>query len=435
MLFALPRPPSASDKYLGKPSLSDDQSFQYRELITRWHSELHSAVRSGKTVFLVLTAPVSVYVATGEVTTSGTGRNAQRTRMIAEQSNLDALPHKLEQVVVGFGDEIRTNHRSTLLGHYWNRFAQQSRYEIRFSLGDGSRPLLTTKNPSQLVSAVITYHGGGNLVLLPAINLKKPTVSAFRLNCIDLVRHLLEIHAELNGGAPAPPPEWAHDARYETDAQRRLRADLQRAREAEAHARTKKEHLRACLEDASVLQSLLFAQGRPLEAAVISGLKLMGIEAHGFADGESEFDAVFSIDGRRMLGEAEGRDRKAIAIGKITQLERNVAEDFARDGVEEYAHGVLFGNPQRLVAPAERTETFTEKCISSAMRNRFALVLTHKMFGPAAYLEESGDNDYAAACRAAITAAKGEVVEFPEVPSDGLTYRTSEPETTAATGG
>ena len=188
-------------------------------------------------------------------------------------------------------------------------------------------------------------------------------------------------------------------------------------------------------EDASILQSLLYAKGRPLEDAVVRGLKLMGVEAERFADGYSEFDSVFTIDGQRMLGEAEGRDSKSIAIGKITQLERNVAEDFARDDVEEHAHGVLFGNPQRLVAPGERTETFTEKCISSAERNRFALVLTHTMFEPVAYVEESGDNDYGAACRAAITAAKGEVVEFPEVPSDGRTYRTSEPETTAATGG
>ncbi len=156
----------------------------------------------------------------------------------------------------------------------------------------------------------------------------------------------------------------------------------------------------------------------------------MGVEAERFAEGESEFDAVFTIDGQRMLGEAEGRDSKAIAIGKITQLERNVAEDFARDDVKEHAHGVLFGNPQRLVDPAERTETFTEKCIFSAKRNRFALVLTHTMFEPAAYVEESGDNDYAAACRAVITAAKGQVVEFPEIPDDYCSPETSEPKAT-----
>ena len=435
IFFALPSAPYSANIYKGKPSLNSDLSFAYKELLHRWRSELNSAVASGKTVFVPLTSPEVVYVKTGDVTSSGTGRNARHTHIVAEQSNLDVLPSKLKCVATGVGNEFRTTDRSQVLGQYWTRVASISWYEIRISPQDSLVPLLTTKHPDQVVSAIFRYKGGGNLVLLPAINLKKPSPSAFRLNCIDLVRDLLGIHAELNGGAPAPPPDWAHDARYETDAQRRLRADLQEARVAEARARTKKEHLRACLEDASVLQGLLFAQGRPLEAAVIRGLKLMGIEAEGFADGESEFDAVFAIDGQRMLGEAEGRDRKAIAIGKITQLERNVAEDFARDDVDVYAHGVLFGNPQRLVAPGERTEAFTEKCISSAERNRFALVLTYTMFGPAGYLEASGDADYAAACRAAITASKGQVVKFPEVPSDGRSYRTSEPETTTATGG
>ena len=170
------------------------------------------------------------------------------------------------------------------------------------------------------------------------------------------------------------------------------------------------------LEDASVLQGLLFAQGRPLEDAVLRALELMGIDAERVVDGDSEFDAVFTIDGHRMLGEAEGRDKAAIAIDKITQLERNVAEDFARDEVTEHAHGVLLGNPQRLLAPDERTKTFTAKCITSAERNGFALVLTHTMFGPAAYLEANEDPKYAAACRSAIANTKGELVEFPEVP-------------------
>ena len=44
------------------------------------------------------------------------------------------------------------------------------------------------------------------------------------------------------------------------------------------------------------------------------------------------------------------------------------------------------------------------------------MVLTHKMFEPAAYLEANDDAEYAAACRAAIANTKGALVEFPEVP-------------------
>ena len=421
VVFCLPWAPGAVDTYHGTPLLDDDQSFKYKGLLSRWRTELRSAVDSGKTVFVVLTSPEVVYVATGEVKQSGTGRSASRTRMVEALSNLEALPYHPEDVVPGIGNEIRVGRRAQMLSSYWQRFASLSQYEMRFSLQTPLVPLLITNNASQIVSGFVRYEGGGHLVLLPAIDLRKNQRrgnegSSYRQNSIEFVRRLLAVDAQLTVGPPSPPPVWARAIRYKTVAQRELREDLLRVEEAEARARRQREDLLAALEDASVLQGLLFAQGRPLEDAVIRGLKPMGAEAARVAEGDSEFDAVFTIDGRRMLGEAEGRDRAAIAIGKITQLERNIAEDFARDDVAEHAQGVLFGNPQRLVAPDERTLTFTDKCLSSAKRNGFALILTHKMFESAAYLEANDDSEYAAACRAAIAAAKGELVQFPEVP-------------------
>ena len=432
VLFGLPRAPYADDTYLGRPRLSDYRSFWYMELLGRWRTELLSAVNAGKTVFVVLTAPQSVYVATGDVEVSGTGRNAQRKR-----SNTDALPCSLDGVVPGVGSEIRGVPRSRVLRAYWTRFGPLSRYEMRFSPKEGLKPLLTTRNPEQVVSAVFTSKNGGHLVLLPPMDLgnddedyddedeeEEPDDgradstddSPFRLNSIDLVRRLLEVDAELRGGAPSPPPDWAQATQYETATQRGLREELLKAQEAEAQARRRLEELADSLGEASVLQGLLYAQGRPLEDAVLRALKLMGVDAARVAEGDSEFDAVFTIDGRRILGEVEGRDKAAIAIEKITQLERNIAEDFARGDVAEHAHGVLFGNPQRVVPPDERTKTFTARCITSAERSGFALVLTHTMFEPAAYLEANNDAEYAASCRVAIANTNGELVEFPEVP-------------------
>ena len=319
-----------------------------------------------------------------------------------------------------------------MLSQYWTQFADLSWYEVRFARDEGMTPLLTTTlltttNPEQIVSAYVPYKGGGHLVLLPALSLrdpdrpnergiKNPETSVFRLNCIHFVQQLLGVDSELRGKSSSPPPDWASDSRYETPAQHQLRDQLRDAQEAEEEARRSREELEASLDDASLLRSLLFAQGRQLEDAILRALKTMGVEADRFEEDGSEFDAVFSIDGQRILGEAERRDRAAISIDKITQLERNVAEDFAREKVSEHAHGVLFGNPERLVAPDERTKTFTDKCISSAERNEFALVLTHTMFEPAAYLEANSDEGYASACRAAIVAAEGQLVEFPDVP-------------------
>ena len=300
-----PAHPTRTTPTWGGPRLNDDRSFWYMELLGRWRAELLSAVNAGKTVFVVLTAPQAVYVATGEVEVSGTGRNAQQKHIVTERSNMDALPCSLDGVVPGMGSEIRGVPRSQVLRAYWTRFGPLSRYEMRFSPKDGLKPLLTTRNPKQVVSAVFTSKSGGHLVLLPPMDLgdddedhddedeeEEPDDgradstddSPFRLNSIDLVRRLLEVDAELRGGAPSPPPDWAQATQYETATQRGLREELLKAQEAEAQARRRLEELADSLGEASVLQGLLYAQGRPLEDAVLRALKLMGVDAARVAE-------------------------------------------------------------------------------------------------------------------------------------------------------
>ena len=70
----------------------------------------------------------------------------------------------------------------------------------------------------------------------------------------------------------------------------------------------------------------------------------------------------------RFIGEVEGKDNKAINIDKFSQLERNLNEDFAREGVDQFAKGVLFGNPYRLRSPDNRDDPFTDKCRTAAAR-------------------------------------------------------------------
>ena len=106
----------------------------------------------------------------------------------------------------------------------------------------------------------------------------------------------------------------------------------------------------------------------------------MRFDAERYCEGESEFDAVFFSPEGRFLGEAEGKDRQPINIGKLDQLERNIREDFAREGVSEYITGVLFGNPYRLEPAEKRGEPFTNKCMASAKRSGVALVFTPDLF-------------------------------------------------------
>jgi hypothetical protein len=166
------------------------------------------------------------------------------------------------------------------------------------------------------------------------------------------------------------------------------------------------------------LRCLLYEQGKPLEGAIIESLRLMGFDAHPFANAESEFDSVFISGEGRFLGEAEGKDNKPVNVDKLSQLERNIQEDFARDEVESYAKGVLFGNAYRLTPTEDRGEFFTEKCMAGAKRAKIALVKSPDLFGPARYLKQNPtDGEYARECRRSIFRADGELVIFPPVPT------------------
>ena len=83
-------------------------------------------------------------------------------------------------------------------------------------------------------------------------------------------------------------------------------------------------------------------------------LRTLGFRVDKLEDRDHEFDAVFEAPEGRFIGEVEGRDQKGIAIAKLSQLERNIQEDFAREEVDAYAKGVLFGNAERLIHREER---------------------------------------------------------------------------------
>ena len=87
-----------SDHYLGKPCLDDTNSFKLQEQIAHWRREILGAVRAGKTVFLLLNELQEVYVATGQKSYSGTGRNRQTTRLVTSISNYSLVPGRIDVV-------------------------------------------------------------------------------------------------------------------------------------------------------------------------------------------------------------------------------------------------------------------------------------------------------------------------------------------------
>jgi hypothetical protein len=131
-----------------------------------------------------------------------------------------------------------------------------------------------------------------------------------------------------------------------------------------------------------------------------------------------EFDVVFECSEGRLIGEAEGKDTKAINVDKLRQLTMNVQEDLQRDEVDTPAKGVLFGNGYRLSEPSAREPQFTEKCQTAATSSNVALIATSDLFKAAQYAADTSDAEYIRHCRDALLNGVGMVV-LPEPPSPG----------------
>ena len=211
-----------------------------------------------------------------------------------------------------------------------------------------------------------------------------------------------------------PAPQWVDANEFQTLKEATLINELEHVRNEIARLGEQQTELEAEIRDAGSLKPLLYEQGIPLEHAVLEAMRLMGFQASSYRDSDSEFDVVLECPEGRCIGEVEGRDRRAIDINKMRQLEVNIREDFSREEVSVPAKPILFGNAFRLVPPLERpADQFTAKCVTAAERNGTALVRTSDLFEVARTLSDCSDADFARVCREAILATKGDVVSFP----------------------
>lgn len=459
-----------NDYYQGKPSLPESRSARLQEAINHWKKQLAEAYRAGKLVIVLLSRLHEVYIDTGRREYSGTGRNRATTRIVDSRSNYDLLPVELP-ILPAEGEQMKLTGKSELLADYWRQFGEASRYNVLLEKDIGE-PLVVTRSGGKTAGAVIKdTASGGAIVLLPFIDLddeafseeytpEKPTDDkgslaaseeregqpaepeelededededdedtieegtmvwtaaglAFGGRFRDALVRLAELLS--SGSETTPEPEWATDAAYVLPRERELRAELLGLEQEVEELLKHQVELNNRIEKESGLRRLLFEKGPPLEHAIRDALELMGFHASPFKEGESEFDVVFESAEGRFIGEAEGKDHKAVGIDKLRQLEMNILEDFARDDVDVMAKGVLFGNGHRLAPLAERGECFTPKVLTAAARGGTALVRCVDLFKVAQYLSGHEDDTFARDCRVTILNSAGAVVQFPDVPA------------------
>ena len=436
----------SSETYQGKPLLSDTSSFQYKNAIAHWRRELSDTLKAGRNVFILMSEIQEFYVSTGEKKYSGTGRNRITTNMVSPLCNYDILPFQMN-VIESKGVSMTLHSGGQVFNDYWRKFGDVSSYKVRIEQSRLFRPLVTTRHGGWVVGAILKTKSGGSLVMLPWVDFDRqefldrreedknydleseeeqegefgyfgvreewtPKASEWGRKFLTALESLDQVIR--SNRETTPIPQWVCDDSFRTNQEIAMCERLLQIQSSMDELEMERETLENDLADAGYLKGLLYEQGPALEKAVLKAMRLMGFDAKHYHDSESEFDLVFECGEGRYIGEVEGRDKKAIGIDKMRQLEVNIHEDFARDKVSDHAKGILFGNAYRLFSLSERPEkNFTAKCLKAAERNGTVLIRTCELFFVAKALADQPDSDLAAACRKTIFDTVGREVRFP----------------------
>ena len=117
------------EEYNGKRCLDDTSSFRLKEHLEHWRREVLEAVKAGKNIFFMLNQKQELYVATGEKSHSGTGRNRQTTRHVTGADNYEMLPASIA-ITNSNGSSMVLVGNHNILAPYWKAVGDNSRFKV-----------------------------------------------------------------------------------------------------------------------------------------------------------------------------------------------------------------------------------------------------------------------------------------------------------------
>jgi len=380
-----------------------------------------TALKNGKTVFFVLSQNKHDRGAVSYQTVKGS-RNYQTKNV----DNYSLLPSQEIKVRNASGKTIIA--KDPLFRGLLSSCKELFYYQVVIEDFKFNKIGFTTKDGTPIGGVIRFKDWPGALVLLPYLDFSDEDFSEISEDdeitwsnkalsfSSAFVSQVAAIDKALKSASSiTPPPEWMQEIETPKEILYLNNQALEFDRKIEE---LKKERSKLVSRKNELLNvtHLLYENGKNLEAAINLALKLIGYDVESLRIGDFEVDhVIISPNGTRFIGESEGKDNSAIDITKFRQLESNIGEDFERDEIETPAKGILFGNGFRLMAPSERPDQFTQKCLTNAKRLGSILIRTSDLYALAVYILDNPDcEDFKVACRNAIESTSGEIVTFPK---------------------
>lgn len=407
----------------GGSCLAIEETQRLSRAMLHWKQELREALAAGKTVFLIADSATDELAAIS-VESKRKGERNYQTQNI---NNYQVVPISLKARSAK-GRVIRSP--SALFKGLLRILDDLLEYRVVFEQKFSKGAEICAKDGTPIGGVLRLKELPGTLVALPYFDFSDDQMvaededdepiwsdEAERISKA-LLGQITAISKEVRESAEkTPPPDWVQSERV-PQVVSSIRSKISELEAQIADAEAKLEEQRELESKAIEVQGLLYEKGQALEMAIEKALILLGFEVETIRIDDLEIDHVIvSPEGKRMIGESEGKDNSAIDIKKFRQLESNIGEDFERDEIDEPAKGVLFGNGYRFLEPDKRPDQFTRKSLTNAARLGSALVKTSDLYPLAVYLMDNPDNElFKKSCRDAICATSGGLVVFPSIP-------------------
>lgn len=293
---------------------------------------------------------------------------------------------------------VRHNKKKNPFSTFFYAFKEQIEYEAYFDFDAEDNADYFILNKSNRALGAIHKFSNGLIVNLPVID------DFDHKKFIGVIRQCAKSFFDNKDETPAP--KWIES--YSLPGEKLIKEKLNKI-EAEIKSLQEKEAdiVREQIELTN-FKKLLYSNGKELEKVTLEAFKLFGFEVENRTVNDLEHDIIFHSKEGRGIAEIEGKDKDAINISKLDQLNRAVDEDFAL--TDNYPQGVLIGNHYRFLDPEKREAPFTEKVHIVAKKKSYGLLSTLEIYNAIQKILENPDiADFKRKCREQILNTTGTI--------------------------
>ncbi len=341
----------SASNYNGYPAVNDHVSARLLASAKRRRADFEHFLASGRSLVVIGRPPGKIWVATGDTTHSGTGRNQKTTRLVEEFNILETLPVDLS-MRPSSGENISLT-AGGRFADFWAANRQILRYEA--ILGSSMATTLTVEGTDMAVGAMYESSTGGLLLVIPP-----PTLPVVEDDDGELVfeesaagaftETLSSLIGRLSAARSAEPtPDWAQRLLLPGESELRHRVVAKEI--AIEEARGELSGFERDLDAAQSLKDLFTATGQQLENAVRSALEELGGVVTEPPPGRDDW--IVNFPAGPSVVEVKGR-RKSAAEADSAQLEKWVSRYYEEETVVPKA--ILVVNAFRTRPLSERSQ-------------------------------------------------------------------------------